>query len=119
MTTSALKRKPSLAPFWNMQLNHPLHGITTPKRKRFCYMEPFNGRCEMPEQKVGRGVITIGTKRLGHSSGAGGGKEGVDNDGAQGKTEDNSNEIGEDNIEVERPALKRLRRGSQKVSAKK
>jgi len=47
-------------------------------------MEPFNGRCEMPEQKVGHGVITIGTKRLGHSSGAGGGKEGVDNNGAQG-----------------------------------
>ena len=48
-------------------------------------MEPFNGRCEMPEQKVGRGVITIGTKRLGHSIGAAGGKSvQIDNNGAQG-----------------------------------
>ncbi|XP_021714078.1 MORC family CW-type zinc finger protein 3-like isoform X2 [Chenopodium quinoa] len=29
----------------------------------FCYMEPFNGKCEMPEEKPGRGVITVGLKR--------------------------------------------------------
>ncbi|KAL9268954.1 MORC family CW-type zinc finger protein 4-like protein [Drosera capensis] len=29
----------------------------------FCFMEPFNGRCDIPEQKVGDGVITISAKR--------------------------------------------------------
>ncbi|CAK9150210.1 unnamed protein product, partial [Ilex paraguariensis] len=29
----------------------------------FCYMKPFSGKCEMPEQKVGRGVITVSAKR--------------------------------------------------------
>lgn len=26
-------------------------------------MEPFNGLCEIPEQKVARGVITVSAKR--------------------------------------------------------
>lgn len=34
----------------------------------FCYMKPFNGKCEIPEQKVEPGVITISSKRLGYSS---------------------------------------------------
>ncbi|KAJ8427565.1 hypothetical protein Cgig2_006636 [Carnegiea gigantea] len=77
-----LKKKTSLAPFWKM-IN--VYSVTTLKRTRFCYMEPFNGGCEMPEQKVGRGVITIGTKRLGHSIGAAGGKSAqIDNNAAQG-----------------------------------
>lgn len=29
-------------------------------------MEPFNGSCQMPEQKPGRGVITVGLKRSRH-----------------------------------------------------
>jgi hypothetical protein len=33
---------------------------------RFCYMPPFNGKCEIPEQQMGRGVIVIGEKRSGH-----------------------------------------------------
>ncbi|XP_044470172.1 MORC family CW-type zinc finger protein 3-like isoform X4 [Mangifera indica] len=32
----------------------------------FCYMEPFNGKCETPEAKVDRGVITVSTKRSGY-----------------------------------------------------
>lgn len=29
-------------------------------------MEPFKGSCEIPEQKVQRGVITVSTKRSGY-----------------------------------------------------
>ena len=29
-------------------------------------MPPFNGKCEIPEQQMGRGVIVIGEKRSGH-----------------------------------------------------
>ncbi|CAL5048731.1 unnamed protein product [Urochloa decumbens] len=32
----------------------------------FCHMPPFNGKCEVPEQQMGRGVIVIGEKRSGH-----------------------------------------------------
>lgn len=49
-------------------------------------MEPFNGRCEMLEQKPGRGVITVGLKRSAHDpSRAADCKEGVhtDNDSAE------------------------------------
>lgn len=33
---------------------------------RFCYMEPFNGTCQMAEEKVEGGLITISSKRLGY-----------------------------------------------------
>ncbi|CAA0840731.1 Unknown protein [Striga hermonthica] len=33
----------------------------------FCYMKPFNGRCDMPEEDVS-GLITISTKRHGHNT---------------------------------------------------
>jgi hypothetical protein len=29
-------------------------------------MSPFNGKCEVPEQQMGRGVIVIGEKRSGN-----------------------------------------------------
>jgi len=29
-------------------------------------MPPFNGKCEVPEQQMGRGVIVIGEKRSAH-----------------------------------------------------
>lgn len=29
-------------------------------------MPPFNGKCEIPEQQMGRGIIVIGEKRSGH-----------------------------------------------------
>ncbi|KAK3013657.1 hypothetical protein RJ639_008528, partial [Escallonia herrerae] len=34
----------------------------------FCYMKPLNGNCEMPEQKVERGVITVSAKRSGYDT---------------------------------------------------
>ncbi|KAL8251542.1 hypothetical protein R6Q59_035235 [Mikania micrantha] len=33
----------------------------------FCYMKPVNGKCEMPEQKLESGVITISSQRTGYS----------------------------------------------------
>ncbi|KAK3130843.1 hypothetical protein QOZ80_6BG0498700 [Eleusine coracana subsp. coracana] len=33
---------------------------------RFCNMPPFNGKCEVPEQQMGRGVVVIGEKRTGY-----------------------------------------------------
>ncbi|AQL04932.1 Protein MICRORCHIDIA 7 [Zea mays] len=32
----------------------------------FCYMPPFNGKCEIPEQQAGPDIIVIGEKRSGH-----------------------------------------------------
>ncbi|GAB2279381.1 hypothetical protein Dimus_014025 [Dionaea muscipula] len=37
-------------------------------REWFCYMEPFNGRCDTPEQEVEHGVITVSTQRDGFDS---------------------------------------------------
>ncbi|CAH9098380.1 unnamed protein product [Cuscuta epithymum] len=34
----------------------------------FCYMKPFNGKCEIPEQSVGDGVITVSSKRSHHTA---------------------------------------------------
>ncbi|KAL6603820.1 hypothetical protein ACP70R_044181 [Stipagrostis hirtigluma subsp. patula] len=31
----------------------------------FCKMPPFNGRCDIPEQKMARGVVVVGEKRPG------------------------------------------------------
>lgn len=31
-------------------------------------MKPFNGRCDMPEEKVEEGVVTISEKRYGYSN---------------------------------------------------
>lgn len=33
----------------------------------FCYMKPVNGKCEMPEQKLEHGVITISSQRSGYN----------------------------------------------------
>ncbi|KAI3725743.1 hypothetical protein L1987_65535 [Smallanthus sonchifolius] len=33
----------------------------------FCYMKPVNGKCEMPEEKLDSGVITISSQRTGYS----------------------------------------------------
>lgn len=35
---------------------------------RFCYMKPFEGRCDHPEEEVGGGLITISTKRHGYNT---------------------------------------------------
>nr|TKW22352.1 hypothetical protein SEVIR_4G222900v2 [Setaria viridis] len=34
--------------------------------KRFCYMPPFNGKYEIPQQEMGRGAIVVGEKRSGY-----------------------------------------------------
>lgn len=34
---------------------------------RFCYMSPFNGKCETPEQQMGHGIITVSAKRSGYT----------------------------------------------------
>ncbi|XP_060193891.1 uncharacterized protein LOC132623187 isoform X3 [Lycium barbarum] len=51
---------------WRM-LSHGFNSKTLPLQW-FCYMKPFNGKCEIPEQEVEPGVITISSKRLGYSS---------------------------------------------------
>ncbi|XP_059286800.1 uncharacterized protein LOC132040178 isoform X3 [Lycium ferocissimum] len=51
---------------WRM-LIHGFNSKTLPLQW-FCYMKPFNGKCEIPEQEVEPGVITISSKRLGYSS---------------------------------------------------
>ncbi|KAL3525145.1 hypothetical protein ACH5RR_013517 [Cinchona calisaya] len=33
----------------------------------FCYMKPFNGRCDMPEEKVEDGVVTMSSNHSGYS----------------------------------------------------
>ncbi|XP_015159623.1 MORC family CW-type zinc finger protein 2A-like isoform X1 [Solanum tuberosum] len=51
---------------WRM-LSHGFNSKTLPLQW-FCYMKPFNGECELSEQEVEPGVITISSKRLGYSS---------------------------------------------------
>ncbi|MCD7463595.1 hypothetical protein HAX54_050906 [Datura stramonium] len=50
---------------WRM-LSHGFNSKTLPLQW-FCYMKPLNGKCEIPEQEVEPGVITISSKRLGYS----------------------------------------------------
>ncbi|XP_076937812.1 uncharacterized protein LOC143605667 [Bidens hawaiensis] len=64
----------------------------------FCYMKPVNGKCEMPEQKLESGVITISSKRTGYNC-----KE------KSTKSEEKSTES-KDEDDFLQP-LKRLRRG--------
>lgn len=99
---------------WRL-LNASFNSKNLPKNW-FCYMEPFNGRCEMPEQKPGRGVITVGLKR---SSGndttiatdCEGAKIDRDSPIAKGKGQDDSAQPAEDNEEI--PIIKRRRRCSR------
>ncbi|XP_059644308.1 uncharacterized protein LOC132286071 isoform X2 [Cornus florida] len=80
----------------------------------FCYMEPFNGKCEMPEQKVEPGVITVSEKWPGY----GPEQNSVEcTDVLPVKTtsmsEDSSYDDSSQTVEndVQLPSLKRLRRG--------
>ncbi|KAM3285587.1 ATPase MORC2B isoform X1 [Capsicum chacoense] len=50
---------------WRM-LSHGFNSKTLPLQW-FCYMKPFNGKCEIPEQEVEPGVITVSSKRQGYS----------------------------------------------------
>ncbi|XAR73660.1 hypothetical protein NMG60_11007701 [Bertholletia excelsa] len=69
----------------------------------FCYMYPFNGKCEIPEQKVEDGVITVSTKR------SGGIFEGGGND---------SKDSSQTQVDIPTPGLKRLRRGPTRFCRK-
>ncbi|KAL9241504.1 hypothetical protein vseg_015611 [Gypsophila vaccaria] len=101
----------------------------------FCYMEPFRGKCEMPEQKPDRGVVTVGIKRSGYSFGvASDDKESnqivksspaakVSRSGTSllerdKVKEEHQNQTSEDASEEHRP-LKQLRRGHPRACAKK
>ncbi|CAN4083620.1 unnamed protein product [Withania somnifera] len=46
---------------WRM-MSHGFNSKTLPLQW-FCYMKPFNGKCDIPEQEVEPGVITISSKR--------------------------------------------------------
>ncbi|TVU08199.1 hypothetical protein EJB05_41591, partial [Eragrostis curvula] len=91
---------------WRM-LNAGFNSDTLPE-EWFCNMPPFNGKCEVPEQQMGRGVIVIGEKRGYDEQKKGASpvhKNSEDDlDSASSQTEDN----------VPRPHLKRLRRGPAK-----
>ncbi|KAF5206034.1 Morc family cw-type zinc finger protein [Thalictrum thalictroides] len=67
----------------------------------FCYMPPFCGKCEIPEQQQDQDVITVGAKRSGCDS-----KE-------KPALNDNSDCSSQTQVEVVRP-LKKLRRGQFK-----
>ncbi|KAJ4844719.1 hypothetical protein Tsubulata_007711 [Turnera subulata] len=73
----------------------------------FCYMEPFCGLCETPEEKVGPGVIAVSTKRSGY-------------DGIDALYDDNirSEGNGDDNFCPQNVAqnLKRIRKGPHRAS---
>ncbi|KAA8532097.1 hypothetical protein F0562_006761 [Nyssa sinensis] len=86
----------------------------------FCYMKPFNGKCETPEEKVECGVITVSEKRSGYpkqnlvgfnyalpvnTSGISGGS-----------SDDDSSQTIEDDVQT--PILKRLRRGPPRICKK-
>lgn len=65
-------------------------------------MKPINGKCEMPEQKVEPGVITISSKRSGYDT-----KENSPNQNNQPKSK---HEEGEINTQP----LKRLKKARKK-----
>ncbi|XP_056696749.1 uncharacterized protein [Spinacia oleracea] len=83
----------------------------------FCYMEPFNGRCESPEVKPDRGVITVGLKRSsGHDPSIPADCEGIQIDEssklmAEGKGQDKSIQPATDDEEI--IAFKRRRRSAR------
>ncbi|KAL6603819.1 hypothetical protein ACP70R_044180 [Stipagrostis hirtigluma subsp. patula] len=58
----------------------------------FCYMPPFNGKCEVPEQQMGRGVVVVGEKRSGYDE---------QNRGVAQKGETVKKEMRSDSIEIQ------------------
>lgn len=85
---------------WRML--HPDFDCKTLPLEWFCYMKPINGKCEMPEQKVEPGVITISSKRSGYDT-----KENSPNQNNQPKSK---HEEGEINTQP----LKRLKKARKK-----
>ncbi|XP_020103048.1 MORC family CW-type zinc finger protein 4-like isoform X2 [Ananas comosus] len=101
----------------------------------FCYMSPFNGKCETPEQQMGHGIITVSAKRSGYTEQTATQQEVILKNAQKKKrscavmvadrekqsasttkfNEISDDELGEDasqaDDEIQRPPLKRLRRG--------
>ncbi|XP_057542939.1 uncharacterized protein LOC130821267 isoform X2 [Amaranthus tricolor] len=102
---------------WRM-LSSSFNSKNLPK-EWFCYMKPFNGRCNMPEEQLGQGVITVGLKRSCHDPSLASNSEQshqIDNDSPlpEGKDQHESTLRADHDlivdVVVERPVLKRLRR---------
>ncbi|KAJ9146834.1 hypothetical protein P3X46_029056 [Hevea brasiliensis] len=77
----------------------------------FCYMEPFEGLCETPEQKVEHGVITVSAKRSRY------GCKDVEDDAtltSEGDSDDNFIQTKKDSRQV----FKRLRKGPSRACKK-
>ncbi|KAL6993329.1 hypothetical protein U1Q18_011446 [Sarracenia purpurea var. burkii] len=93
----------------------------------FCYMDPFNGKCDNPERNVQRGIITVSEKRSGYGPKHGGMLEGISDDDS-GQTEDDDVQHclkKEDDVQPHtkeggdvQPSLKRLRRGAPRICKK-
>uniref|UniRef100_A0A803NCP2 CW-type domain-containing protein n=1 Tax=Chenopodium quinoa TaxID=63459 RepID=A0A803NCP2_CHEQI len=97
---------------WRL-LNADFDSMNLPK-DWFCYMDPFNGRCEMPEQKPGHGVITVELKRSsGHDPSKIADSEGLQigraSPIAEAKGEDKSTQPAEGDEKT--PTVKKARRG--------
>ncbi|KAF8405599.1 hypothetical protein HHK36_010506 [Tetracentron sinense] len=88
----------------------------------FCYMKPYNGRCETPEQQMDRGVITVAAKRTGHHSQQKrvDCKKTVQKVNSESISEDDSEDDSSQTVEedVHPRALKRLRKGLPKSCKK-
>ncbi|KAF8406746.1 hypothetical protein HHK36_008838 [Tetracentron sinense] len=83
---------------------HSRFDITKLPQQWFCQDEPYNGRCETPEQQVGRGVITVAAKRSRYDPQKVNAKR-ISEDAS----EDDSSQTVEDVIDL--PIMKRLRKG--------
>ncbi|GAY59443.1 hypothetical protein CUMW_194530 [Citrus unshiu] len=82
----------------------------------FCYMKPFEGLCDLPEQKVDAGVVTVSAKRTGYDSRENSLPfEGI----ATIKVEDmSSDSIGLSRMAEDSSPLKRIRRGLPRACKK-
>lgn len=85
--------------------------VKTLPEEWFCYMGPFNGSCEIPEQKVDRGVITVSAKQTRQDI------KDVDDDvmiSSDGISDEDSNQTERDG----KRDLKRLRKGLPRACKK-
>ncbi|EEF29907.1 zinc finger protein, putative [Ricinus communis] len=77
----------------------------------FCYMEPFQGSCETPEQKAKHGVITVSTRRSGYD------REDAEDDAII-TSEGNSDEDVDQTKKVGKQGFKRIRKGLPRACKK-
>nr|XP_048334651.1 MORC family CW-type zinc finger protein 3-like isoform X5 [Ziziphus jujuba var. spinosa] len=84
----------------------------------FCYMEPFKGSCETPEQKVEQGVITVSAKRSGYKNQQKASKFDDDAVNVSNTTEGDKDDSDQDMEDGKARGLKRLRRGLTRACRK-